>query len=650
MENREIESYNLSLAALHYGRAIAFARIGEIENAISDCSEALTLNPDLSRASELIAELQKENNHQSDENVQEDSPIQSLRNALDKLNLNSPAPTQETAEAKSISPVEELIQKADLAIARGDDRTAFDILIEVKALKEPVQDVDLRRAEIFIRAGQQLTAKQSLLEELRYFPSNTRATELLNQLDKDFPVSQETTLGDSFFQNIYRQVRSYTMLSEQRLYSLYSHAKRICEENIPGNFVECGVAAGGSSALLAATIKQYSQQPRFLYSFDSFDGMPEPGEFDMAAGGVDAQSTGWGTGTCAAPESSLIEICTKLGVANLVNPIKGYFEDTLPVKRDWVGMIAFLHLDGDWYDSTKAILYNLYERVVQGGFMQVSNYGHWTGCKKAIHNFNTEQNTTFKITDIDGTGVWISKEQGYDINPELPEQLPLIYDKVDPVKIGTVSQMCPNERFQLFYTIHELVQPFAKGVPINFIEIGSFSGASVLLMYMTMTLRQIPFHGWSVEPGGTQQFHLIIAQLKDTISHVNAFSDVAAREFEKEFTTPESKPRFIFVDGDHTYEGVRKDIENYYPLLADGGYIIFHDWLPEVDDENRDFIFYHHGGKEPGIRQAVQELMIDTFQAEEIEIPLLYPNDPTQTQAHLPLIPKVFSTVKVFRK
>ena len=34
---------------------------------------------------------------------------------------------------------------------------------------------------------------------------------------------------------------------------------------------------------------------------------------------------------------------------------------------------------------------------------------------------------------------------------------------------------------------------------------------------------------------------------------------------------------FIFIDGDHTYEGVRKDFEMYKPLIRNGGYIAFHD-------------------------------------------------------------------------
>jgi predicted O-methyltransferase YrrM len=34
---------------------------------------------------------------------------------------------------------------------------------------------------------------------------------------------------------------------------------------------------------------------------------------------------------------------------------------------------------------------------------------------------------------------------------------------------------------------------------------------------------------------------------------------------------------FLFIDGDHTYEGVRKDFEMYGKLVRRGGIIAFHD-------------------------------------------------------------------------
>lgn len=45
----------------------------------------------------------------------------------------------------------------------------------------------------------------------------------------------------------------------------------------------------------------------------------------------------------------------------------------------------------------------------------------------------------------------------------------------------------------------------------------------------------------------------------------------------------------LFIDGDHTYNGIKKDFENYFPLVNSGGYIVFDDYLPFViNGKNRD--------------------------------------------------------------
>lgn len=41
---------------------------------------------------------------------------------------------------------------------------------------------------------------------------------------------------------------------------------------------------------------------------------------------------------------------------------------------------------------------------------------------------------------------------------------------------------------------------------------------------------------------------------------------------------------FLFVDGDHTYEGVKEDFERYSPLVADGGVIALHDIVEHEHD------------------------------------------------------------------
>ncbi|MEW6495990.1 MAG: CmcI family methyltransferase [Cyanobacteriota bacterium] len=543
--------------------------------------------------------------------------------------------------------VRNLIDQAQKAIEANNVENALELLSEAKAAKQPTQGLDTLRAIGFLRLNQPAAALQSLYEELRYFPNNAEAQNLLNQLLTQYPQFILSTIEDAEFQELLQVIRPYTMLSEARLYSLFSVAKRICTENIPGNFIECGVAGGGSTALMAAVIKRYTRQPRWLYAFDSFEGMPTPTQQDTC-NGIPADATGWGTGTCAAPEASVREICLKLGVSDIVRTVKGYFQDTLPEMRDFVGMIALLHMDGDWYESTKAILHNLYDRVVNEGFIQVDDYGHWEGCRQAVHEFETQRQIEFDINPIDGTGVWFSCPNQFPINPDLDLMLVAEFAEDDPVAYGIQSQMSPNERFQLYYVLRNLLPEPSSA--LRFVEIGSFAGSSLFLTCKALKRIASQLQGFAVEPGGHPQFYEVLKHIQGDVMHLRMFSYQATPQLQQIFERDGRLPTFIFVDGDHTYEGVRQDILNYFPLLAPGGIMMFHDYLPPLNDENRDAIMYHHAGNEPGIRQACQELMENTYGCEVLDIPLLYPTDPTQTQAHLPIIPGVFSTIRAYRK
>ncbi|MGY6529569.1 MAG: TylF/MycF/NovP-related O-methyltransferase [Cyanobacterium sp.] len=353
---------------IDYGKAIALARTGQTSQAVESLNSLLAVHPNHKKAKLLLTEL-------SDNN------------------LNN------------------LIKQADNALKMGYTENSFKILNHIKSLKIPTENIDYLRAICFLKMnspGAIRNARESLLEELRLFPHNQQAQELLNEINGKYPNIDPQASQDQEFRALMAVIRPYTMLTEPRLYSLYTLTKRICQENIEGNFVECGVAGGGSTALMASVIKRYSKIPRLIYACDSFSGMPKPTAEDTQ-NGMDAEATGWGTGTCAAPEDSVKEVCQKLGVSNLLVTVKGYFQDTLPENREKMGNIAFLHMDGDWYDSTKAILNNLYDNVVDNGLIQIDDYGAWEGCRQAISEYQTTHNLKFYLNQIDNTGYWFSK-------------------------------------------------------------------------------------------------------------------------------------------------------------------------------------------------------------------------------------------------
>ena len=168
---------------------------------------------------------------------------------------------------------------------RIDGREAdkvFAWLNQLKGRHVPRRNVDFLRALCFVKLNQPPSAIESLKEELRYFPDHAEASALLAQLRP--PEAAAPLANDPEFARLLVQVQPYTMLSEGRLFSLFTLARAVCVEDIPGNFVECGVAAGGSSALLGAVIARYSKRERRLFSCDTFEGMPAPGSQDTHAG------------------------------------------------------------------------------------------------------------------------------------------------------------------------------------------------------------------------------------------------------------------------------------------------------------------------------------------------------------------------------
>lgn len=303
-----------------------------------------------------------------------------------------------------ISMVKDLRQMAGAALQNKDLEKAHDLLRKAKSLKIPLKNIDYLRALVFIKKSDPGSAREALKEELRYFPDNDAASKLLQEIDG---ASSRPALNDKEFQQLYNIVQAYTMVPLPRLQSLYQHAREVCLNGPSGNFVECGVAGGGSSGLLSAIIKSFDPS-RKLFACDSFDGMPPATEFDTHAG-QDAESTGWGTGTCAAPESSVLELCKKLGTESVITTVKGYFEETLPQWKDKFGPIAFLHMDGDWYSSTKAILDNLYDKLAPDAYVQVDDFNHWDGCRKAMVEFFNSRKIEIDAYGIDGEGIWFRK-------------------------------------------------------------------------------------------------------------------------------------------------------------------------------------------------------------------------------------------------
>src|ERR1035437_7019878 len=210
-------------------------------------------------------------------------------------------------------------------------------------------------------------------------------------------------------------IQETTMLSYERLETLYEQVLFVERQKIPGTLVECGVWRGGAAAIMALACMAEVSAPRTIHLFDSFEGLPAPiAEFD---GQLAVNMVGRGdgalvaTGAWAAEAEAVRElIVDRLGApAGFLTIHKGWFQDTLPVAKEEIGEIALLRLDGDFYDSTKVPLDNLYQQVTSGGIVVIDDYGGFEGCRRAVDEYLGANDPGVFLHHIDRSGRYLLK-------------------------------------------------------------------------------------------------------------------------------------------------------------------------------------------------------------------------------------------------
>jgi cephalosporin hydroxylase len=69
-------------------------------------------------------------------------------------------------------------------------------------------------------------------------------------------------------------------------------------------------------------------------------------------------------------------------------------------------------------------------------------------------------------------------------------------------------------------------------------------------------------------------------KMYNNIEKIKMTSDTAIEKISQLCLNPEFEVHFVYIDALHTYDQVKKDIENYMPIIANGGYIGGHDYHP----------------------------------------------------------------------
>ena len=207
-----------------------------------------------------------------------------------------------------------------------------------------------------------------------------------------------------------QSVMPYTMTSVERVYAVIQAVEHIMRAGVAGDIVECGVWRGGSMMAAARALMQHGDVERQLYLFDTYDGMPEPDDVDVALGNKPArvlfEANRTGVDSSKWCYASLEDVRGNLlGTgypADKIHFIQGKVENTIPSSAP--RQIALLRLDTDWYESTLHELIHLYPRLCPGGILILDDYGHWAGARKAIDEYFAESAEPIFLSRIDYTG------------------------------------------------------------------------------------------------------------------------------------------------------------------------------------------------------------------------------------------------------
>jgi predicted O-methyltransferase YrrM len=144
--------------------------------------------------------------------------------------------------------------------------------------------------------------------------------------------------------------------------------------------------------------------------------------------------------------------------------------------------------------------------------------------------------------------------------------------------------------FQVKSEIAELLTLVQKMRPETVLEIGTASGGTLFLFSRVAapnaSMVSIDLPG-GIHGGGYPWWKTILyksfasGKQEIILKRVDSHSEATLKDV-KEILGGKMVD-FLFIDGDHTYDGVRKDFENYAPLVRKGGLIALHDIVSDLD-------------------------------------------------------------------
>ena len=193
----------------------------------------------------------------------------------------------------------------------------------------------------------------------------------------DVKATNVLTDGHAFGRGL--SLHAVTMAGHRRMRSVQELVQLVARRKVNGSYAETGVWRGGMSIFATAALQLYGLGHRPVYLCDSFNGVPLPRNTSVRTDET-AYRIQW---YLHVNELHVQKMFQKYGVwSPSVHMVKGFYVHSMPPFRAELQQrgerLAILRLDGDIYDSTVDVLYNLYDLVEVGGFVVIDDFG-WGG-------------------------------------------------------------------------------------------------------------------------------------------------------------------------------------------------------------------------------------------------------------------------------
>jgi hypothetical protein len=198
----------------------------------------------------------------------------------------------------------------------------------------------------------------------------------------------------------------FSMSGHQRMFLLSQAVLNAKNNNLEGDFVECGVWRGGN-ILLYKLVNDFYNLNKSIFAYDTFEGMTSPEDIDIDLKGnyaykllqVNKKSENIKNTHCVAKIDTVKKNILRYSSLENISFITGQVEKTLLLEKNLPKKISVLRLDTDWYASTKIELEILYPRLVRGGVLIIDDYGHWQGSRKATDEYFFSEKKWLHICD-----------------------------------------------------------------------------------------------------------------------------------------------------------------------------------------------------------------------------------------------------------